>query len=98
MKSTHPSPWERLASAARRAPQESDAAAPYGFATRVVAQAFAMPPSNAQALLERLALRGFIAAGAMGLAAAAYGVTAFTALQEGDLLIGDMVLEVLAES
>ena len=32
-------PWDRLAAAARRAPDDRDFAAPYGFASRVAAQA-----------------------------------------------------------
>jgi hypothetical protein len=36
-----PDSWQRLAAAARRAPDERDTAAPYGFAVRVAAQAWA---------------------------------------------------------
>ncbi len=34
-----PNAWQRLAAAARRAPDECDISAPYGFAARVAAQA-----------------------------------------------------------
>lgn len=94
----HFSVWERLAESARLAPREEEATAPHGFATRVVAQAFALPPPSAQALLERLALRGLLAAGLLGVAAAAYGVTALNAMPEEELLAGDTVIEVLAQS
>jgi hypothetical protein len=36
-----PDSWQRLAAAARRAPDDRDTAAPYGFAVRVAAQAWA---------------------------------------------------------
>jgi hypothetical protein len=36
-----PSAWNRLVAAARGAPDSRDTAAPYGFATRVAARAFA---------------------------------------------------------
>ena len=36
-----PDSWQRLAASARRAPDERDTAAPYGFAVRVAAQAWA---------------------------------------------------------
>lgn len=49
-------PWSRLTKAARRAPDEADAAAPYGFATRVVARAFG-GERRGVSLIERFALR-----------------------------------------
>ena len=55
-------PWSRLVAAARRARLERDASAPYGFATRVAAQAWADDARGAS-LLERFAFR------AVGLAA-----------------------------
>lgn len=53
--------WSRLAAAARSTPDTRDTAAPYGFATRVVARAFAQ--QHVASLLERFSLR------ALGLAA-----------------------------
>ncbi len=49
-------PWSRLAAAARRAPDDRDTAAPFGFATRVAALAFAQERKVAS-LFERFALR-----------------------------------------
>ncbi len=49
--------WRRLAAAARRPVDERDAAAPYGFATRVAAQAFAAQRPMVASLLERFSLR-----------------------------------------
>lgn len=49
-------PWTRLTAAARQVREERDASAPYGFATRVVALAFAQERRVAS-LFERFALR-----------------------------------------
>ena len=48
--------WQRLARAARRATDVRDEAAPYGFATRVAARAFAAKGSS-NPILERFAWR-----------------------------------------
>ncbi len=57
--STNPPEWSRLVAAARRAPKdERDEAAPYGFATRVAAQAFgSRAPWMESSLLSRYGLR-----------------------------------------
>lgn len=91
-------PWDQLVTAARRAPDERDASAPYGFATRLAARAFSVPPPTAQALLEKFALRGLFVSGLLGLAAAAYGYTAIATEDESALLVTDIVTEVLAQS
>jgi hypothetical protein len=49
-------PWSRLVAAARRAPDDRDPAAPYGFATRMAALAFTQERKMAS-LVERFALR-----------------------------------------
>ena len=49
-------PWTRLTTAARNAREDCDAAAPYGFATRVVALAFAQE-RRVSSLFERFAMR-----------------------------------------
>ena len=49
-------PWSRLTAAAREARDERDDSAPYGFATRIAALAFAQERRVAS-LLERFALR-----------------------------------------
>lgn len=92
-------PWDQLAAAARRAPADArEPSAPFGFATRVAAQAFGVPPPSMQALLEKFALRGLFVAGVLGLAAAGYGYTALTAEPEAELLASDVVAEVLAQT
>lgn len=49
-------PWSRLVVAARAAREEREAAAPYGFATRVTALGYA-PEPRMPSLVERFALR-----------------------------------------
>lgn len=49
-------PWSRLTTAARTVREDGDAAAPYGFATRVAALAFAQE-GRVASMLERFALR-----------------------------------------
>ncbi len=49
-------PWSRLVAAARTVKDDRDAAAPYGFSTRVAALAFA-PNQATASLLDRFALR-----------------------------------------
>ena len=49
-------PWQRLAAAARRAPDDRDTVAPFGFAGRVAALALSAERS-AVSLLERFSLR-----------------------------------------
>ena len=49
-------PWARLTTAARTATDDRDTAAPYGFATRVAALAWAQE-RKAGSLVERFALR-----------------------------------------
>lgn len=72
--------WQRLVRAARRATDARDEAAPYGFATRVAAQALATRESS-NPLMERLAWR------ALGVAClvAVLGVAAnYSLLQNGN--------------
>ncbi|MFI5335644.1 MAG: hypothetical protein ACHQ5A_02600 [Opitutales bacterium] len=72
----HSQDWHRLASAARTAGAEPEAA-PYGFATRLAALGLAAPAANPWALLEKFALRGLLAAGLFSLAAIAFGYSAW---------------------
>lgn len=91
--------WLRLTAAARRAPDERDASAPYGFATRVAALGFGAPAAPIpRALLEKFALRGLFAACTLSVAAAAFGYSAFSSEQETEVATGDTVTEVLAQS
>jgi hypothetical protein len=91
-------PWDSLVAAARRAPAEPDAAAPYGFATRVVACAFAVPEPTAEVLLERFALRGLFVAATFSVATAVFSYSALTGAAEEEAAAGDTVIETLAQS
>ena len=62
--------WQRLAAAARRAAPERDESAPYGFSTRVVAQAFARE-RGAPSAFARLSLRAAAVACLLAVAAVA---------------------------
>lgn len=78
MKTTdHQHPWVRLITAARGTPGLGEALAPYGFATRVVAQAFSAE-RIVGSLVERFALRAVGVAGLLALlsVAANYSVLA----------------------
>jgi hypothetical protein len=62
MNLNHPNhPWNRLAAAARTAPEAHDTSAPYGFATRVAALALSQERKVAS-LFERFAVRAMCAA------------------------------------
>jgi hypothetical protein len=50
-------PWSRLTAAAREVRAERDESAPYGFATRIAALAFAQERSVVASLFDRFALR-----------------------------------------
>ena len=65
--------WQRLTALARQAPADLDSAIPAGFATRVAARAAADGSvAGPWAMLERLALRGLVAAAACCVAAVAF--------------------------
>lgn len=68
-----PDSWQRLAAAARRAPDDRDTAAPFGFAGRVVAQAWAAsaePVSFFEHFSLKLSLRALGAASILAVATA----------------------------
>lgn len=91
--------WPRLAAAARHTPDDLDAGAPYGFATRIAALGLAVPAAVLpRATLEKFALRGLFAACALSVAAVAFGYSAFRTEQETEAVTGDTVTEVLAQS
>lgn len=52
----HDQSWARLTAAARRTPAAGEVSAPYGFATRVVAETFSAERSM-RSLFERFSLR-----------------------------------------
>jgi len=70
-------PWSRLTAAARRAPDERPIAAPYGFATRAVATAFAQE-FRGTSFFERFALRAVGVACLLALLSIAVNYAALT--------------------
>ena len=76
--------WQKLIVAARQAPVDAASAAPYGFATRVAAQAAALPLAPWLSL-ERFALRGLFLAGICSVAAFALNLTESGAEQQPDI-------------
>jgi hypothetical protein len=74
MKSNH-SEWQRLIAGARLARDERDAQAPYGFATRIAAQAAGTPRISATAwVFERMSLRALSVAALLVVAAVATNI------------------------
>lgn len=76
-------PWDRLAAAARRAPGETDASAPYGFATRVVATAFTENRKRFS-LFERFSWRALGVAGLLALVSLAANYPLIASSGSGD--------------
>lgn len=97
MNTPHPA-WSRLVAAARRAPADTrDAVAPYGFATRVAALAFAQAAERPLAtLFDRLSYRALGYAGLLAVAAVAANlVPILNAIEEEAAAVGDPVVEML---
>lgn len=87
--------WRKLTALARQAPADAAAtAAPYGFATRVAAQAAALPAAPWLSL-ERLALRGLLIAAACSVAAVVFNYATLPSVPTDDEAGGDTVSEVL---
>jgi hypothetical protein len=87
--------WQKLTALARQAPDDKDARAPLGFATRVAARAAAAPADSPWAVFERFALRGLVVAAAFGVAAVAFNYTALTSESSDDIASTDTVSELL---
>lgn len=87
-----PPEWARLAAAARRAADARDAAAPYGFAVRVVARAMGITQPAAASLFARFSLRalGFACLLAIASVALNYGAIV-NAMQEDIATLGEPV-------
>ncbi|HZP60290.1 MAG TPA: hypothetical protein VFB27_08185 [Opitutaceae bacterium] len=76
--------WERLIAAARQVRDERDTAAPYGFATRVAARAFAAVEPPFSALLARLSWRALGVAALIALASIAVNYSAISSVSSGN--------------
>jgi hypothetical protein len=87
--------WMRLTEAARRAGDDRDTAAPYGFATRVAALALAQERTGS--LLERFSLRALGLAALLAVACVAANYSTLTSLfrEEGSSIADDPVAEIV---
>lgn len=95
----HHHAWMRLTAAARRAPVDArGTTAPYGFATRVAAMAFAAPAERPiSALFERISLRALAVAALLAmLSVAAHLSPVLNGIEEDVFAAQDPVIEVLA--
>lgn len=61
-------PWQRLTAAARQTPLHDSEAAPYGFATRIAARAWAEGAAPVSPLFPQVSWRAFGVAAAVALA------------------------------
>ena len=87
--------WQKLTALARQAPA-APGEPPYGFATRVAAQAAALPATPWMPL-ERFALRGLLAAAVCSVASVAFNFSDFSTEQADVYATGttDTVVELL---
>ena len=85
--------WQKLTTLARSARDDRDAAAPYGFATRLAARAATV--SAPWAPFERFALRGLLVAGALSVVAVVFNYTEIMSDSTDDLALTDTVGEML---
>jgi hypothetical protein len=86
--------WQKLTALARQAPPAA-AAAPLGFATRVVARAATAPAPDPWAVVNWFAWRGLLVAAACGVAAVVMNYSALQSDQAVDYATVDTVGELL---
>lgn len=86
--------WQKLTALARQAGDNRDAAAPYGFSTRVAAQAV-LTPAAPWAAFERFALRGLLVAAAFGVGAIAFNYSTILGESADEYAATDAVGEML---
>jgi hypothetical protein len=80
-------PWSRLVAAARQAPREGDASAPYGFSTRVAA--LGLGTQGKVSLYERFAWRALGLAALMAVGSIATNFSAIGAEPATELVMED---------
>ncbi len=89
--------WNRLTTAARLAPARAEGAAPFGFATRVVARAWEPAPALTwMAAMRRFSFRALWLAGVLMLASMAANYVAFASGEDDEQSVADPVSEVLS--
>ena len=84
--------WDKLVSQARRARDDRPETAPYGFATRVVAQAMAANEGLVANLFERWSWRAIGVAAAFAVVTVAANYSTFTGPADYDLTSDDTSL------
>ena len=91
--------WRKLTALARQSNDARLTEIPFGFSTRVAAQASGMTFGPSSVPIERFALRGLLVAAAFGMAAIAvnYG-TLITSTQTDALVAADVVGELMDPS
>ena len=91
------SKWQRLVLAAREAPAADEAAAPYGFATRVAARAMSDRPPPLL-VFGRFSVRALFVAGLLTLAGGAANYLAFAGSADDEQAQIDPVSEVFTNA
>lgn len=82
--------WQKLVEAARRVQDDRDATAPYGFSTRVAAQA--MQRRSPGVLLERFSWRALVVAALLALGGVATNYASSTTAAEDELPFDETVV------
>jgi hypothetical protein len=83
--------WQKLITLARQAGDNRDAAASFGFATRLAAQAVALSPAGPWAAFERFAMRGLMVAAAFGVGAIIFNYSSLMTDQADEYAAADTV-------
>lgn len=89
--------WDKLVRLAQRARDDRPETAPYGFATRVVAQAMAGGLPASSSLFERWSWRALAIAGMFAAVSVAANYSEFTVSPDYDLSADDMTIAALFE-
>ena len=92
------SKWQRLITAARQAPETRDAAAPYGFATRIAARALSDERPARPAIFARISVRALWVACLLTFVSVAANYLAFAGSEDDEQSLIDPVSEVLNAS
>jgi hypothetical protein len=90
--------WQRLVAAARQAPAADEGTAPYGFATRVAAQAMNEAPSLMVAVFARFSVRALCLACLLTLTGVAANYLAFGGPSDDEQNLIDPVSEVFTNA
>ena len=92
------SKWQRLVVGARQAPVADEAAAPYGFATRVSARAMSEPPPGVAAIFGRFSVRALYLACLLTLTGAAANYFVFAGTEDNEQNLIDPISEVVTNA